>query len=306
MKNAGSPPKHTSGESAGRAEEVGQEDSDRLREKVGVVIGIATGILGALLTVGLTFLPASTLAEKSYIFLACLSLSIVAVSGIGAWKSLRRFTITASFTSIAIMCLSALAISAANPVAVAHEVNRNSSPGVRQPKRSTSVPIDKPHSSPEATSSRGISGTQRGAGSSQSLLDMTAIDPADSLLVSGYQTVNTRQYQQTLFDNTLDEYGCGDDDPDSTSYNLGRKYAYFHAIVGLADSSPSGDAVTFDVLVDGQRKGIAPTLYVGQTAILNIDITGAFRITLQDLCTAAQDSSNNNSITAVWANPSVG
>jgi hypothetical protein len=46
---------------------------------------------------------------------------------------------------------------------------------------------------------------------------------------------------------------------------MSRKYRHFRAIVGLADSSPSGDEVYFSLLVDGQLKGPSPILTVGDT-----------------------------------------
>ena len=77
----------------------------RLTEQAGVIIGIATGVLGVLLTIGFVFLPAGTLAEKMYVLFACLALSAASVTGIGAWQSGRRFGLTAASVCVAVVCL---------------------------------------------------------------------------------------------------------------------------------------------------------------------------------------------------------
>ena len=57
----------------------------------------------------------------------------------------------------------------------------------------------------------------------------------------------------------------------------------------------------FSLLVDGQLKGPSPILTVGDTSAFDVDITGAFRITLQErFCLGT-----GNQTTAVWINPAI-
>jgi hypothetical protein len=103
---------------------------------------------------------------------------------------------------------------------------------------------------------------------------------------------------------TWDDYDCGEDDDDDQTYELNYKYRVFHVVVGVSDASPSGDAMQFSVLVDNQQKGISPTLQAGQTETINVNVAGAYRITLQDDCTNSNTDGGDN-VTAVWINPVV-
>ncbi len=107
--------------------------------------------------------------------------------------------------------------------------------------------------------------------------------------------------QRTLYDTRRDA-SCGADPPDSITYELNYEYSHFYAIVGVADGSPSADKMKFILLVDGQRKGLSPTLGVGGTVTIGVNVTGAFRITLQSACTSSANARGKN-VTAVWVHP---
>jgi hypothetical protein len=281
------------------------EDRGRLTEKAGVVISIVTGVLGALLAVGFALLPTSTGAEKGYIIFAALALSIAAVSGIGAWRSGRRFAFTATSTGLAIICLAGLSVAAqAGPTKAppSMDIPASGSPNSDQP---TTAPTNTTAPTSSATlNSSPTSPPGTADGGSQPLIDITPVSGSSSSFQSGPQGVNAHSYQQTLYD-TWDDYNCdGSYSPDSTTYELNYKYRQFSAVVGLADTSPSGDMMQFSVLVDNQQKGISPTLGVGQTETINVNVTGAYRITLQDNCTSSANPGGNNVI-AVWINPTV-
>lgn len=77
----------------------------RRTEQAPLPIGLGTGVLGVLLTIGFVFLPVSTLAEKLYVLFACLALAVASVTGIGAWQSGRRFALTAFAAGVAVVCL---------------------------------------------------------------------------------------------------------------------------------------------------------------------------------------------------------
>lgn len=79
-------------------------------EKFGLRAGIATGVFGVLAFLGFSFLPTSTTAEKAYVCGACSVLSIACVTGAGAWRSLRRFSMTVTCLILAFICLAALSI----------------------------------------------------------------------------------------------------------------------------------------------------------------------------------------------------
>lgn len=142
----------------------------------------------------------------------------------------------------------------------------------------------------------------------QSLLSMKAAYGVDGYnspdFGSGSQEVNGPQYSQTLYDTQSNDFECSNNGyTDTATYQLDHKYRQFHAVVGLADSSGTGDTVTFSFLVDGQQEGLSPTLAVGKTVTININVTGAFRLVLQDSCASAQ--ANSDAVTAVWINPSL-
>ncbi len=90
----------------------GQDQNSRAwqLDRVGVVVGFALAIFGALITIGLLFLPASTLVEKALIFSSSAVLSVGCTTGFGAWRSLRRFVATAISGGVAIACLAALSV----------------------------------------------------------------------------------------------------------------------------------------------------------------------------------------------------
>lgn len=81
-------------------------------ERIAANIGIMTGVLGVLMAVGFVFLPASTTPEKVYVLLACIALSVAAVAGIGAWRSARRFALTATSAWVTVVCLAVLSMAA--------------------------------------------------------------------------------------------------------------------------------------------------------------------------------------------------
>jgi hypothetical protein len=260
----------------------------------------AHGILGVRPTIGFALLPSSTLAEKAWILLASLALSVASVSGIGAWRSGPRFAVTAGSAGLALIFTATLSVAVQHASAVQAPL---SAPAPSRPPAATR-PAAAVSSRPAPTLSPSASPASGTPLTGQPLVDMTAVDASSTNYQSGPQQVDSHSYQQTLYD-SWDDYTCdGSYAPSQTTYELNYKYRDFRAVVGLADSSPSGETMQFSVLVDGQQKGISPTLGVGQTLSINIPVTGAFRITLQTSCTSAQNASGAN-VTAVWVNPVV-
>lgn len=122
-----------------------QADITRLTERADVIIGIVAGVFGALFAVGLIFLPASTLLEKTCVLFTCIALSIAAVTGIGAWRSARRFAVTATSACVAVVCLAALSMAAQR-----EQPSPSPPPPTPLPTRTSTSPSATPSVSPTA------------------------------------------------------------------------------------------------------------------------------------------------------------
>jgi hypothetical protein len=285
----------------------------RLTERAGVVIGIATGILGGLLAAGFAFLPVDTLAEKGWVFFACLALSVASVAGIGAWRNARRFGLTATCVFVTVISLASLSVAAQDDKPTAVTSPTRAGAASSSPETSTAVGSEPTASLPSSASA---SPTVNQVGKSvvtsapapQPLVNMTPVDQSLSSYSAGQQKVNGQVYPQTIYDETQNDYSCIDSstNPGQVIYELDRKYAKFHAVVGLADTSASGDTITFKVLLDGQQRYTSSALVVGETQVINMSIAGTFRLTLEDVCTSQTTQYGGGpSVTAVWVNPGV-
>jgi hypothetical protein len=87
-----------------------EEPERRVREPVSFGMSIAGTV--AAFVAGFGILPSSTLAEKTFIFIIAIALSGAIISGIGAWRSVKRFVVMAISASLAFVCLAALAVAA--------------------------------------------------------------------------------------------------------------------------------------------------------------------------------------------------
>ncbi len=288
--------------------DLGDDDPGKRLREIG---GFAFGVFGALASIGYFILPASTLEEKLLVTCSVIALSVSCVAGVGAWRSIRRFATVAASAGLALICLAALSVAAADRSAVqGPEVSMSPSSGLPSgntpdntsnaasptPDSSTSLISNSPTPRPSPHQTASTS-----APVSLALVDVAPVSGvfgASPSLSAGPQKVDAVQYSQTLYDTEYDAE-CGN--TYGTTYEIDRKYRHFRAVVGLADSSPSGDEVYFSLLVDGQLKGPSPILTVGETSTFDVDITGAFRITLQEkFCLG-----DGNQTTAVWINPVV-
>jgi hypothetical protein len=77
------------------------------------IVGIVTGLFGMLLTVGFILLPSATLHEKSLVIGASLAVSVAGLTGVGAWRSPRKFGLTMLAVGLAVACLVDLSMTAA-------------------------------------------------------------------------------------------------------------------------------------------------------------------------------------------------
>jgi hypothetical protein len=78
------------------------------------IVGIVTELFGMLLGVGLILLPSATIREKVLVIAACLAVSVAGLTGVGAWRSPRKFGLTMLAGGLAIVCLADLSIAAAD------------------------------------------------------------------------------------------------------------------------------------------------------------------------------------------------
>lgn len=267
------------------------------------MLTIGGSAFGLLIALGLAFLPTATLPEKALVFGAAVALSLATVTGIGGWRSVIRYTSTLALAGVALICMTCLAVIAQG--ADAHQASLTTpDPSIRP---STGAPGTRSSGSRSPAPTSSITSTAPVIPASQPLVDMTAINWASSGYASGPQKVNAKSYQQTLYDEYDDDSYCTGTSTEDVTYELDYDYTRFHAVVGLADTSASGDKFTFSLLVDGQKEGLNPTLGVGQTEVINVPVTGAFRITLQTSCTSpnAYDTSSSTGATGVWINPVV-
>lgn len=311
---SGSTPQFTKAPRPERSASPDGDEITRLTERAGVVIGIATGVLGGLLAAGFAFLPVETLAEKGWVFSACLAVSVASVTGIGAWRNARRFGLTATCMFAAVLSLAGLSVAAQDDHPTAIPQGTGASAASTSHYAPTTAPSGPPASLPSSaltspTASQVPKPAVTSAPAPEPLANMTPIDPSLSNYSTGQQKVDGQVYPQTIYDETQDDYTCNDGNPaDATGqviYELDRRYAKFHAVVGPADTSASGDTITFKVLVDGQQRYASASLAVGEKQVINISIAGAFRITLDDVRSSQTQYSGGPSVTAVWINPEV-
>jgi hypothetical protein len=82
-------------------------------QRFDVGAGIIGSVFGVLSVVALALLPSNTAAEKALILTACLALALGTYTGVGAWHSARRFTVTAAFAGVSLIAVSVLSIAAA-------------------------------------------------------------------------------------------------------------------------------------------------------------------------------------------------
>jgi len=93
-----------------------EESAQRVREPLSFGMSVA-GTVAAFIA-GFGILPSSTLAEKAFILIIAIALSGAIISGIGAWRSVKRFVFMAISASLAFLSLAALAVAAQDGAAV--------------------------------------------------------------------------------------------------------------------------------------------------------------------------------------------
>jgi hypothetical protein len=88
------------------------DDAEQSLAHYATTVGIVTGLFGMLFGVGLILLPSATIREKALIIGASLAASVAGLTGVGAWRSRRKFGLTALAGGLAIVCLAVLSVAA--------------------------------------------------------------------------------------------------------------------------------------------------------------------------------------------------
>jgi hypothetical protein len=235
------------------------EKQEQSLTRYATVVGIVTGLFGMSLGVGLILLPSATILERMLVIGACLAVSVAGLTGVGAWRSPRKFGLTMLAGGLAIACLADLSITAAEkalgtprpitgprarPSTAASSTRPTSSP---TPGHSTK-PSPTPTPSPSTTGPAHkvlvvppVSPTPSPSPTAVYLSNLTG-NPSQvaHAPVPGHWTLDGKNYSQSL---GYLPPTCTS--PNSITYNLdGKSYGYFIAEVGVADGYASVDQTT--------------------------------------------------------------
>lgn len=76
--------------------------------------------------------------------------------------------------------------------------------------------------------------------------------------------------------------GCenGDGGDMWADWNLDRKWSHLTGTVALEDDANSSSTITYAVYLDGRKAGKGGTLKIGQSATINLNVSGVYRVRL--------------------------
>jgi hypothetical protein len=210
-------------------------------------VGVVTGLFGMLFAVGLILLPSATTRERVLVIGASLAVSVAGLTGVGAWRSPRRFWLTMLAGGLAIICLADLSIVAASG---SQPTARAASRGIITPRSSDqptgqpspahrSSPAVKPHSADGSSiKTSTVSRASSHVGNPVFLSALSGQPGSDQQSASGQEWVgpapgpwkmNKTEYSESLGYPAL----CNKTTP--VIYYLGKPYSQFIAEVGIAD-----------------------------------------------------------------------
>lgn len=238
-----------------------------LEDRVSWVFTIAAGTFSVTTLFGLTLLPVNTQGQRALVLIACLALGVAAYSGVGAWRSFRRFTSMTLSASVALVCFAGLSITTDSAGR-----DRPSAGGTLTGLPTSEVPVaegsragESPPSSPDAPTSFPPNEIPTESPSDPPaagtwLTDERPIEENGELLRDGsssYWQRGSRRLGATLYDHSLiaemrTEW-CGDDPEDwkVISFELGAGDRRLTATVGLLEHAPSYAVARFVVILDG-------------------------------------------------------
>lgn len=280
-----------------------------LSNSLGVLIGIAIGIFGVLLAVGLAFLPSASSTEKALISACCAALSVAAVSGVGAWRGTGRFIATTSGV-LAIVCLGCLSITASHanrtqPPAA----GSTSSPDASVDRRPAASGSPGRSSAPASTTpTKSASQTQATTAVPTYLADLTPTTVQDGI-VSVAPQAGEWQMSGVFYPHSL-AYSADSDLcslQQTVTYQIPSSSRSFVATVGVIDtvSNPQdqGDTVEFQVDNDSGDQIGAQTAQYGETAVIDVTFQDLTSLTL--ITSSTVGCFGDSSTLAVWGSPRV-
>jgi Swt1-like HEPN/NPCBM/NEW2 domain len=271
----------------------------RLRNSV-TVLGLPIGIFAVLVTLGLIILPSATLPERTFIVGTSLALSGAALTGAGAWRSMRRFAATAAAGGLAIVCLGGLSIAASSHVIRerAPSAGNHSMPANHGVGGSPSVAA----SSASASASSTASGNPAARSSLHYLANLVGNSGDTETPTTGSWIMQGRAYSISIgYPGLWQE--------ESVTYQLKRSYSKFAATVGVNDDAdPTDHDTPIEFTVYGNPNGQSSTVKLGditeqwgKTKLFNVNINGATTLTLVTTLPTNADLISSSSV-AVWGN----
>jgi hypothetical protein len=308
------------------------DDAEQSLAHYATTVGIVTGLFGMLFGVGLILLPTATTREKVLVIGASLAVSVSGLTGVGAWRSRRRFGLTALAGGLAIVCLAGLSVVAAgggrSTARAAARGSSDAQPGALRKTESPKIVHESssasasPHSAHRASSggnsylTHGASTTvsphptpSASTGSSRAVdpifLSKLTGDPGSDqgwvAPIDGSWSIKSTEYGQSLGYSNLCDHNT------AVIYDLGKPYRNFLAEVGVADGWSAQDdgrqatftvdagtsAGTFTFLTSGTAEGGYPSL---------LDQPLPAGTTELELTTNIMDAACMQDSTIVWGN----
>lgn len=239
------------------------DDAEQSLAHYATTVGIVTGLFGMLFGVGLILLPSATIREKVLIIGASLAASVAGLTGVGAWRSRRKFGLTALAGGLAIVCLAVLSVAATSGGrSTARAAARGSSDaqlGAMEKTGSSKRTVHVSSSSASANSTHvSGGGVNPDPTPDPSAVSSDAVDPvflskltgdpgSDQRWVGpldGSWSIKNTEYSQSLGYSDLCNHNT------ALIYHLDKPYKNFAAEVGLSDgwsAEDKGIQATFTV-----------------------------------------------------------
>jgi len=210
-------------------------------------VGVITGLFGMLFAIGFILLPAATTREKVLVIGASLAVSVAGLTGFGAWRSRRRFSLTVLAGGLAVVCLAVLAITVGGVVRSTPRAAGRATSHATVSAHSTSSPTQRSRLSVDHHRTSVFNGSTHGTTSDTPLDPPSETSPAvDAVYLSTLPgepgsdqrwvgpvlsawTMKNKEYSESLgypnlcYKNT------------QIIYNLDKTYREFTAEVGIAD-----------------------------------------------------------------------
>jgi hypothetical protein len=127
------------------------------------------------------------------------------------------------------------------------------------------------------------------------LLDQLQVAAGGDEWVRGEQILDGTTYDASL---TAPDSGVQCAEPVPISYNLRREWTGFSATVGILDDAPNGSQASFSLDGDGKELYRTEDMGIGDQHVVEVNIEGVFRLTLQT-------NSNCDDYIGTWGSPTL-